>query len=312
MKVEKIIYDVVVIGAGPAGLTAAIYTSRGNMKTLIVERGIYGGQLQKTAEIENYPAFKTVLGPDLAQNMYEHAVHFGATYAYGDVQSIEKQENTYQIQVGNAFYQTKSIIIATGADYKKLGVPGEEQLAGRGVSYCAVCDGAFFKQKEIVVIGGGDSAVEEAHYLTKFADKVTLIHRRDSLRAQKILQKRLFDNPKIDVIWNTTIKEIIGEERVTGVRITDNETNEERIFSCDGVFVYVGMNPLSHPFESLGITNPSGCIPTNDQMETTMPGIFAAGDVREKTLRQVITAAGDGSIAAQSAQKYIEELNEAY
>jgi thioredoxin reductase (NADPH) len=307
---SETIYDVVIIGAGPAGLTAAVYASRGEMKTLILERGIYGGLMQKTEEIENYPAFKTILGPELSQHMYEHAIHFGAEYAYGDVKEIKQDGYYKRINVGSKEYITKSIIIATGAEYRKLGAPGEETLAGRGVSYCAVCDGAFFRGKELVVVGGGDSAVEEAQYLTKFADKVTIVHRRDSFRAQAILQKRAFDNPKIDVIWNTEVKEIQGDTKVSNLVLKDVVTGEERDFAADGIFIYVGMEPLSGPFAPLGITNPSGCIPTDEEMRTKVEGIFAAGDIREKSLRQVITASGDGSIAAQSAQHFVEELNE--
>ncbi|NGY88336.1 thioredoxin-disulfide reductase [Bacillus megaterium] len=307
---NKSIYDVIIIGAGPAGLTATLYASRGNMKTLIIERGIYGGQMQKTEEIENYPAFKKILGPELSQQMYDHAIHFGAEYAYGIV-SLIKEEGLYKkVIAGDKEYITKTIIIAAGADYKKLGVPGEKELSGRGVSYCAVCDGAFFKGKEIVVVGGGDSAVEEANYLTKFADRVTLIHRKDKLKAQQILQNRILNNPKIDIIWNTVIETINGDDKVSSLKIKNVTNNEINSFSCNGVFIYVGMNPLSNPFKKLGITNPAGCIPTDEKMETKVKGIYAAGDIREKYLRQVITASGDGSIAAQSAQQYVEELDE--
>ncbi|MEM4992266.1 thioredoxin-disulfide reductase [Priestia sp. SB1] len=306
---NKSIYDVIIIGAGPAGLTAALYASRGNMKTLIIERCIYGGQMQKTEEIENYPAFKKILGPELSQQMYDHAIHFGAEYAYGIV-SLIKEEGLYKkVIADDKEYITKTIIIAAGADYKKLGVPGEKELSGRGVSYCAVCDGAFFKGKEIVVVGGGDSAVEEANYLTKFADRVTLIHRKDKLKAQQILQNRILNNPKIDIIWNTVIETINGDDKVSSLKIKNVTNNEINSFSCNGVFIYVGMNPLSNPFKKLGITNPAGCIPTDEKMETKVKGVYAAGDIREKYLRQVITASGDGSIAAQSAQQYVEELD---
>lgn len=195
--------------------------------------------------------------------------------------------------------------------YKKLGVPGEAELGGRGVSYCAVCDGAFFKGKNLVVVGGGDSAVEEGVYLTRFANKVTIVHRRDQLRAQKILQDRAFANEKIDFIWNHTVKQINAKDgKVGSVTLVHTQTGEEREFPCDGVFIYIGMLPLSKPFANLGITNENGYIETNERMETKVPGIFAAGDVREKSLRQIVTATGDGSIAAQSAQHYVEELKE--
>ncbi|HAU35753.1 MAG TPA: thioredoxin-disulfide reductase, partial [Lysinibacillus sp.] len=202
-------------------------------------------------------------------------------------------------------------IITTGAEYKKMGVPGEKELGGRGVSYCAVCDGAFFKQKNLVVVGGGDSAVEEGVYLTRFADKVTIVHRRDKLRAQKILQDRAFANDKIDFIWNATVKEINeANGKVGSVTLQSTVDGTESEFTTDGVFVYIGMLPLTKPFESLGILNDAGYILTNDNMETTIPGIFAAGDVREKSLRQIVTATGDGSIAAQAVQHYVEELLE--
>ncbi|MDR2994776.1 MAG: FAD-dependent oxidoreductase, partial [Bacillus cereus] len=203
------------------------------------------------------------------------------------------------------------IIVASGAEYKKIGVPGEKDLGGRGVSYCAVCDGAFFKEKELVVIGGGDSAVEEGVYLTRFASKVTIVHRRDTLRAQKILQDRAFQNEKVDFIWNHTIKEINDTNgKVGSVTLVDVNSGEETELKTDGVFVYIGMLPLSKPFVELGITNENGYLETNERMETKVPGIFAAGDVREKMLRQIVTATGDGSIAAQSAQHYVEELLE--
>jgi thioredoxin reductase (NADPH) len=308
---EEKIYDVIIAGAGPAGMTAAVYTSRANLSTLMLERGVPGGQMANTEEVENYPGFDHILGPDLSTKMFEHAKKFGAEYAYGDIKEVIDGEEYKTIIAGSKQYKARAVIITTGAEYKKLGAPGEKELGGRGVSYCAVCDGAFFKGKELVVVGGGDSAVEEGVYLTRFATKVTIVHRRDELRAQKILQKRAFDNEKVDFIWNTTVKEIKEKDgKVGSLILNDAKTGEEREFSADGVFIYVGMVPLSKPFESLGITNANGYIETNDQMETRVEGIFAAGDIREKTLRQIVTATGDGSIAAQSAQHYIESLME--
>jgi thioredoxin reductase (NADPH) len=308
---EEKIYDVIIAGAGPAGMTAAVYTSRANLSTLMLERGIPGGQMANTEEVENYPGFDHILGPDLSTKMFEHAKKFGAEYAYGDIKEIIDGKEYKTVIAGSKQYKTRSIIISTGAEYKKIGVPGEKELGGRGVSYCAVCDGAFFKQKELVVIGGGDSAVEEGVYLTRFASKVTIVHRRDELRAQKILQDRAFANEKIDFIWNHTIKQINDKDgKVGSVTLVSTETGEEQEFKADGVFIYIGMVPLSKPFAALGITNEQGYIETNDRMETKVPGIFAAGDIREKTLRQIVTATGDGSIAAQSAQHYVEELLE--
>ncbi|MGE7906067.1 thioredoxin-disulfide reductase [Peribacillus sp. NPDC094092] len=307
---EKI-YDVVIIGAGPAGMTAAVYTSRANLSTLMLERGVPGGQMANTEEVENYPGFDTILGPELSTKMFDHAKKFGAEYAYGDVKEIIDGEEYKTIKAGSKEFKARSIIISSGAEYKKIGVPGEKELGGRGVSYCAVCDGAFFKQKELFVIGGGDSAVEEGVYLTRFASKVTIVHRRDELRAQKILQDRAFANEKINFIWNHTLKEINENGgKVGGVTLVSTETGEETVMDADGVFIYIGMLPLTKPFEDLGILNSTGYIETNDRMETRVPGIFAAGDVREKTLRQIVTATGDGSIAAQSAQHFVEELQE--
>ncbi|HEK9101308.1 thioredoxin-disulfide reductase [Bacillus pfraonensis] len=308
---EEKIYDVIIIGAGPAGMTAAVYTSRANLSTLMLERGIPGGQMANTEDVENYPGYESILGPDLSNKMFEHAKKFGAEYAYGDVKEVIDGKEYKTVVAGKKEYKTRAIIVASGAEYKKIGVPGEKELGGRGVSYCAVCDGAFFKGKELVVIGGGDSAVEEGVYLTRFASKVTIVHRRDALRAQKILQDRAFQNEKVDFIWNHTVKEINEENgKVGSVTLVDVNSGEEQEFKADGVFIYIGMLPLSKPFTELGITNENGYIETNERMETKVPGIFAAGDVREKMLRQIVTATGDGSIAAQSAQHYVEELLE--
>ncbi|MCM3711981.1 thioredoxin-disulfide reductase [Sporosarcina luteola] len=310
MTTEKI-YDVIIIGAGPAGMTAAVYTSRGSLSTLMLERGIPGGQMANTEEIENYPGFETILGPDLSTKMFEHAKAFGAEYAYGDVTEIIDEGNVKIIKAGKKEYKARAIIITTGAEYRKMGVPGEKELTGRGVSYCAVCDGAFFKGREIVVIGGGDSAVEEGGYLTRFANKVTIIHRRDELRAQKILQDRAFANDKIDFIWNSTVKQVNEKDgKIGSVTLVSTVDGTETVMDTEGMFVYIGMDPLTAPFKGLGILDDHGYIVTNEEMETSVPGIYAAGDVRQKTLRQVVTATGDGSIAAQACQKYIEELEE--
>ncbi|WP_156288369.1 thioredoxin-disulfide reductase [Oceanobacillus salinisoli] len=308
---DERMYDVIIAGAGPAGMTAAVYTSRANLSTLMIERGIPGGQMANTEDVENYPGFDHILGPDLSNKMFDHSKKFGAEYAYGDIKEIVDHGDYKVIKAGNKEYKTKAFIIATGAEYKKLGVEGEEELGGRGVSYCAVCDGAFFKERNLVVVGGGDSAVEEGVYLTRFANKVTIIHRRDELRAQKILQQRAFDNEKIDFIWDTVVKKINGPEgKVSSVTLENTKTGEVTEFPADGAFIYIGMVPLSSPFQSLKITNDEGYIPTNEIMETSVPGIFAAGDIREKQLRQIVTATGDGSIAAESAIKYVEELAE--
>ncbi|WP_058306754.1 thioredoxin-disulfide reductase [Gracilibacillus massiliensis] len=309
---EEKIYDVIIAGAGPAGLTAAVYTSRANLDTLMLERGIPGGQMANTEDVENYPGYDHILGPDLSTKMFDHSKKFGAEYAYGDIKEVIDHGDYKTVVAGSKEYKTKALIITTGAQYKKIGVPGEEELGGRGVSYCAVCDGAFFKGKELIVVGGGDSAVEEGVYLTKFAEKVTIVHRRDQLRAQKILQDRAFKNDKIDFIWDTIVKSINEKDgKVGSVTLYDKNSGEEYDRAIDGTFIYIGMVPLSEPFKSLGITNEEGYIPTNEKMETSVPGVFAAGDIREKELRQIVTATGDGSIAAQAAQAYIENLDEA-
>lgn len=308
---EEKIYDVIIAGAGPAGMTAAVYTSRANLSTLMIERGMPGGQMANTEDVENYPGFESILGPDLSTKMFEHAKKFGAEYAYGDIKEIIDNGDYKTVVAGSKQYKAYSVIISAGAEYKKIGVPGEKELGGRGVSYCAVCDGAFFKGKELYVIGGGDSAVEEGVYLTRFASKVTIVHRRDELRAQKILQDRAFANEKIDFIWNHTVKSINDKDgKVGSVTLVSTVSGEEQTLPADGVFIYIGMVPLSKPFAGLGITNENGYIETNERMETNVKGIFAAGDIREKTLRQIVTATGDGSIAAQSAQHYVEELKE--
>jgi len=308
---EETVYDVIIAGAGPSGMTAAVYASRGNMKTLMLERGMPGGQMVDTEDIENYPGFDSILGADLSNKMFEHATKFGAEYAYGDIKDVEDHGDYKIVLAGDKRFKTKSLIITTGAQYKKLGIEGEAELTGRGVSYCAVCDGAFFKERELIVIGGGDSAVEEGMYLTKFASKVTIIHRRDELRAQKILQQRAFSNEKIEFIWDTVPEKINGENgKVSSVTLRNVKTDETYDHQIDGVFVYIGMDPLSEPFKNLGIVDEEGYIPTDENMATKVPGVFAAGDIRVKDLRQIVTATGDGSIAAESALAYIDDLAE--
>ncbi|ALO03665.1 thioredoxin-disulfide reductase [Lactiplantibacillus paraplantarum] len=304
-------YDVIIIGAGPAGMTAALYASRANLSVLLLDRGIYGGQMNNTAAIENYPGFKSVLGPDLAKDMYESATQFGAEYAYGSVESVEDHGDVKIVTTDSDTFEAKALVIGTGSEYRKLGVPGEDTYGGRGVSYCAVCDGAFFRNKHVVVIGGGDSAIEEGAYLTQLADKVTVIHRRDQLRAQQILQDRAFANPKMEFVWNSNVTEIIGDDKkVTGVKVNNNQTGEDSEIAVDGVFIYVGINPITKPFSNLGITDENGWIETNDHMETKVPGIFAVGDVRKKDLRQVATAVGEGGTAGQGVYTYITALGD--
>lgn len=308
---EKTIYDVVIIGSGPGGMTAALYTSRANLKTLILEKGVPGGELLNTSDVENYPGFASISGPDLADNMYKGAMQFGAEYAYGNVSNIELDGDLKVITAGNKTYYAYAVVIATGSFHRKLEVPGEEEYSGRGVSYCAVCDGAFFKEKNIFVIGGGDSAVEEGTYLTQFGKKVTVVHRRDQLRAQKVLQDRAFANEKMDFVWNSVVEEIVGDgNQVTAIRLKDVQTGEVSEHPADGVFIYVGLLPVSAPFQNLKITDAEGWIVTNEKMETAIPGIFAVGDVRQKTLRQITTAVGDGGQAGHGVYNYVEEIKE--
>ncbi|KAA8444824.1 thioredoxin-disulfide reductase [Weissella paramesenteroides] len=303
-------YDTIILGAGPGGMTAATYASRANLSVLMIDRGIYGGQMNNTAEVENYPGFSSVLGPDLAEKMYQSSTQFGAEYAFGTVLHVQAQEDgSWRVVTDMDEYTTNTVIVATGSDYKKLAVPGEDQYSGRGVSYCAVCDGAFFRGQHVIVVGGGDSAVEEATYLAGLADKVTVFHRRDKLRAQQILQERAFANEKIEFVWNTEVKEILGDDKkVTGVRVHNNVTDEVYTVDAAGVFIYVGVLPVSDVVADLGITNDQGWIKTNERMETSLPGIYALGDVREKELRQITTAVGDAAIAGQNVFSYNENF----
>lgn len=307
MTEQQAVYDVVIIGAGPGGMTAALYASRANLKTLMIEKGMPGGEILNTAEVENYPGFSLITGPELAQHIYDGAMRFDAEHIYGDVERIEQVGNFHHVYASNKVFITKTVIIATGSHHRHLNVEGESRLAGRGVSYCAVCDGFFFRDKHVVVVGGGDSAVEEGNYLTQFAQKVTIIHRRDALRAQKVLQDRAFANPKIDFIWDTVVEAIQGEEAVSSVTLRNVKTNEVTEFEAEGVFVYVGLVPNSQVAEGLNITDEEGWVITDHAMATSIPGIFAVGDVRQKHLRQIVTATSDGAIAGHSAYQYIEE-----
>lgn len=305
-------YDVIVIGAGPAGMTAALYASRSNLSVLLIERGAPGGQLNNTAEIENYPGFDSIMGPELAMKMYEGTSRFGVKNEYGIVTKVENHEDYKEVFTEEKSYQGKSVIIATGCVHRKLGVPGEEVFAGRGVSYCAVCDGAFFRNKKLLVIGGGDSALEEAIYLTQFASEVVVVHRRDALRAQKIIQDRAFANEKISFLWDSVVESIEGNDMVvTNAQIKNVKTGEVHSEACGGIFIYVGLDPLSAPFENLGITNEAGWILTDENMKTAIPGIFAVGDGREKGLRQITTAVGEGGIVGQQVFLYLEDQKEA-
>ncbi len=303
-------FDVVVVGAGPAGMTAALYASRANLSVALIERGVPGGELVNTADVENYPGFKNIKGPDLANDMYEGVMQFDVTHEFGTVTKVTPNEGAHLIETDmGKVYEAKTIIIATGSVHRKLDVPGEDKYAGRGVSYCAVCDGAFFRDKDLRVIGGGDSAVEEGTYLTQFGKNVNIVHRRDQLRAQKILQDRAKSNDKVDFTWDSVVKEIKGDDmKVTGLTVENVKTGEVSDVATDGVFIYVGLIPNTDAFKNLAITDEEGWIITDNDMRTNVPGIFAIGDVRQKKLRQISTAVGDGAIGGQEAFNYIESL----
>ena len=301
-------YDTIIIGAGPAGMTAALYAARSNLKVALLERGIPGGQMNNTADIENYPGYANISGPELAEKMFEPLENLGVEHLFGLVEKIEDRGDFKEIITEDERFEAKTVIIASGANHRHLGVPGEEDYNSRGVSYCAVCDGAFFRDEDLLVVGGGDSAVEEAIFLTRFAKSVTIVHRRDELRAQKVLQDRAFANEKIRFVWDSVVESIHGNERkVTGVTFKNVKTGEVSQAEFGGIFIYVGLDPVSEFAKDLGITDEAGWILTDHQMKTSVAGIYAVGDVRQKDLRQITTAVGDGAIASQEAYKYLTE-----
>jgi thioredoxin reductase (NADPH) len=302
-------YDLIIAGGWPAGLTAGLYAGRGMLKTLLLERMILGGQAASTFLIENYPGFPDgIPGPELSQAMEKQAKNFGLIIENGEINSLRPSGKFWEIETSGRIIRSKAVVIATGVEPKKLGVPGEEELKGRGVSYCATCDGPFFREQEIGVVGGGDSAVEEALYLTRFARKVYLIHRRNALRAEKILQDRAFKNPKIEILWDTVVTKVVGQNGVDGLEVRNVKTQEAKGLEVRGVFFYVGWLPLTGFLKGIVSLDSNGYVTTDPNMATSAPGVFAAGDVRQKTLRQVATAVGDGAIAAFFAEKYIEAL----
>ena len=301
-------YDTIIIGAGPAGMTAALYAARSNLKVALLERGIPGGQMNNTADIENYPGYANISGPELAEKMFEPLENLGVEHLFGLVEKIEDRGDFKEIITEDERFEAKTVIIASGANHRHLGVPGEEDYNSRGVSYCAVCDGAFFRDEDLLVVGGGDSAVEEAIFLTRFAKSVTIVHRRDELRAQKVLQDRAFANEKIRFVWDSVVESIHGDERkVTGVTFKNVKTGELSQAEFGGIFIYVGLDPVSEFAADLGIADEAGWILTDHQMKTSVAGIYAVGDVRQKDLRQITTAVGDGAIASQEAYKYLTE-----
>jgi len=305
-------YDVVIMGAGPAGLTAAIYTSRAGFKTLVLESPNITSQASMAYWIENYPGFKEgISGLELTQLLKAQAQVFGAEIVAGAVNTIEsyKKDNRDIWQVkADKEYETLSIIIASGATASRLGIAGEERLHGKGVSYCATCDGPLFKDKDIVMVGGGNSAVEEALFLTKFCSKVKLIHRRNRLRATKVLQDRALSNKRIEVLWNAVVSEILGKEKVEAVKIRDISTDKDREIACEGVFISIGSKPNTDFVKNVVKLDKEGCIVSDSMMKTSKESIFACGDCRNTPLRQVVTACGDGAFAAYSCQQYVDEI----
>lgn len=304
------VYDTIIIGGGPAGLSAGLYAARSRMDTLLIERAKYGGQVTTTDELENYPgSIENCTGASLSERMRKQAEEFGTQFVKDEIQEVQLEGDIKVIKGRKENYEAKTIIIATGANPRLSGFKNENELRGRGVSYCATCDADFFTDLDVAVIGGGDSAITEAIYLTKFAETVTVIHRRDALRAAKSLQEKAFANPKIKFIWNSVIDEAIGDEILEGLVVRNVKTGERANLKVDGCFVFVGYNPISQLFEGKINMDRSGYIITDDDMRVNIPGVYAAGDIRVKSLRQVITAAADGAIAATTAEAYISTLH---
>ncbi len=300
-------YDLIILGGGPTGAAAGLYGTRARLNSVLIERGLVGGQLAVTEDVENYPGFEHILGPELGQKLMAHAEKFGLETQYAEVESVELEGDYKIVRTDDGELRARTLIIATGSMHNKLEVPGEDEFSGRGVSYCAVCDGAFFRDKELVVVGGGDAAVEEGTYLTRFASRVTIIHRRDELRAQKILQERAFANDKMDFLWSTTVQEIRGNGLVGSLLLKDAKKDNLYERPIDGVFIYVGLTPNTQYLHGKLPADEQGHLHVNLKMETRFPGVFAAGDVRSQSARQVASAVGDGATAAIFAEKYIAE-----
>jgi thioredoxin reductase (NADPH) len=304
----KEVYDLVIIGGGPGGLAAGLYASRAKTDTLLLEKAAYGGQMLTTFNIENYPGFPEGIGGfELADLMKKQTDLYGLQIQTTEVKAVAKDGDIFNLDTSEGTLRSRTVIVSTGADPDKLGVPGEEKLAGRGVSYCATCDGALYRERIVAVVGGGDSAIEEALFLTRFADRVHVIHRRDELRATPLSQERAFANEKIIFEYNTIVKEILGEDEVTELLLEDVNTGETRKLAAAGVFIYVGITPQSSFLENMVEMNEGGYIKTDLTMSSSVPGLFAIGDVRAESVRQVATAVGDGVTAAIYAYKYLEE-----
>lgn len=303
--------NVIIIGSGPAGLTAALYTARANLRPLVFTGNEIGGQVSITTEVENYPGFPEGLtGPELVERFQKQAERFGARIEYAEVTEVDFDVQPFRIKTYDNEYQAKTIIVATGASPRKLGVPGEVEFTGRGVSYCATCDGFFFREKEVIVVGGGDSALEEGVFLTKFADRVRIIHRRDQLRAGYTMQERAKRNQKIEFIWDTVVTEINGDGAVESVEIENVKTGEASTLKTEGVFIYIGHYPNSHLFKNKLEMDEHGYLITDRHTRTSVPGVFAAGEIADPIFRQVVTSAGEGCRAAIEAEKYLAGLED--
>jgi len=302
------IYDIIIVGSGPAGLAAAIYAKRACLNTLVLEKNFMsGGQILNTYDVDNYPGLPGIGGFDLGMKLREHADGLGAEFVTVEVQKVRKEEDIYIVETDQGEYKTRTVIIASGAHHRKLNIPGEDTLAGRGVSYCATCDGAFFRNKVTAVVGGGDVAVEDAIFLARICEKVYVIHRRDELRAAKSLQEKLFSLPNVEMVWNSVVHRIEGESSVSSIIIEDVQKKEEKELPVDGIFIAVGIEPNSSEYRDLVEMDRGGYIVAGEEGQTSAPGIFAAGDVRTKALRQIVTAASDGANAVFSAEKYLIE-----
>jgi len=301
-------YDVIIIGSGSAGYTAAIYSCRAGRKTLLIAGSIPGGQLMLTSDVENFPGFpESIVGPELMEHMRKQAERFGPEIVYDDASDVDFKSRPLSVTVDKKTYEGKTVIISTGANAKWLGIPSETKFRGHGVSSCATCDGYFFREKNVVVVGGGDTAMEEATFLANITKKVTVVHRRDKLRASQIMQERSLKNPKISFVWDSVVKEILGDNNVTGITSKNLKTGKEQLLKTDGVFVAIGYEPNTSIFKGQIDLDPKGYIITHKETETNVPGVFAAGDVRDFRYRQAITAAADGCKAAMDADRFIGE-----
>jgi thioredoxin reductase (NADPH) len=301
-------YDVIIIGSGAAGYTAAVYSCRAGRKTILIAGSIPGGQLMLTSDVENFPGFpEAIIGPELMERLRKQAERFGPEIIYDDASKVNFKSKPFEVTVGKRTLQGKSVIISTGANAKWLGIPSETKLRGHGVSSCATCDGYFFKEKDVVVVGGGDTAMEEATFLANITRKVTVVHRRDKLRASQIMQERSLKNPKISFVWDSVVEEILGDNSVTGIKSRNLKTGMEQSLKTDGVFVAIGYEPNTSIFKGQVELDSKGYIVTHNETETTVPGIFAAGDVRDFRYRQAVTAAADGCKAAMDADRFISE-----